>query len=230
MNRRKILLYTAIAVILLGAIVIGILLLSPNKTVFLNVTFQDFDGTVLKTESVEAGKAATAPVVPQRDGYTFIGWNKDFSSIVKDTVITAEYLRITDTAFKIDTITAAADNKKVEMKVSVINNPGILGMVFSVNYDEETLKLIACQNGVALSALTFQEPSRYVSGCNFVWYGSETGKVMDGEMLILTFEIAENAKPGTYPVSISWNDRDIYDSNCDIVDPDVVQGGIVISD
>ena len=76
-------------------------------------------------------------------------------------------------------------------------------MVFSVNYDEETLKLVDCQNGVALSALAFQEPSRLISGCNFVWYGSETGEVMDGEMLILTFEIAESAKPSTYPVSIS---------------------------
>lgn len=230
MDRRKILLYIAIAVILLGTIAISLLLLSPDETVFYNVTFQDFDGTVLKTESVEANEAATAPADPQRDGYTFVGWNKEFSSIVKDTVITAEYLRITDTAFKVDTITAAADNKKVEMKVSVINNPGILGMVFSVNYDAENLKLIDCQNGVALSALAFQEPSRLISGCNFVWYGSETGEVMDGEMLILTFEIAENAKPGTYPITISWNDRDIYDSNCDMVNPDVVQGGIVISD
>ena len=230
MNRRKIFLYIAIAVILLGAIIIGFLLLRSDKAVFYNVTFQDFDGTVLRTESVEAGKSATPPDDPVRDGYTFVGWNKDFTSVDKDTVITAEYLRITDTAFKVDTVTAADDNKKVEVKVSVTNNPGILGMVFSVNYDEDTLKLIDCQNGIALSALTFQEPSRYISGCNFVWYGSETGEVMDGEMLILTFEIAENVKPGTCPITISWNDRDIYDSNCDMVDPDVTQGGIVISD
>lgn len=229
MNRRKVLLYVAIAVILLGAIALGILLLHPDKAVFYNVTFQDFDGTVLKTESVEAGKAATAPGDPQRDGYTFIGWNRDFSSVDKDIVITAEYLRITDSAFKVDTVTVADDTKKVVVKVSVTNNPGILAMVFSVNYDEETLKLVDCQNGVALSALVFQEPSRLISGCNFVWYGSETGEVMDGEMLILTFEIAEGAEPGTYPISISWNDNAIYDSNSDMVAPEVTQGAIVIN-
>ena len=65
-------------------------------------------------------------------------------------------------------------------------------MVFSVNYNEGALELIDCQNGVALSALAFQEPSRLINGCNFVWYGSETGEVTDGEMLILTFEIAED--------------------------------------
>lgn len=229
MNRRRVLLYVAIAVILLGALTIGILLLRPNKAVFYNVTFQDFDGMVLKTESVEVGKTATPPDDPQREGYTFVGWNKDFSSVDKDTVITAEYLRITDTAFKVDTVTVARDNKKVEVKVSVVNNPGILGMVFSVNYDEGALKLIDCQNGVALSALVFQEPSRFISGCNFVWYGSETGEVMDGEMLILTFEIADDAVPGTYPITISWSDNTIYDSNSDMVDPAVTQGAIVIN-
>ena len=228
MNRRRSLLYIAIAIILLGTIAIGVIFLSPNKTIFYNVTFQDFDGTVLKSESVEAGKAATAPADPERDGYTFVGWNKDFSSIIKDTGITAEYLRITDTDFKVDTITVADDNKRVDVKVSVTNNPGILGMVFSVSYDEATLKLIDCQNGVALSALAFQKPSRLISGCNFVWYGSETGEVMDGEMLILTFEIAENAEPGTYPISISWNDKAIYDGNSDIVEPKVTQGAIIL--
>ena len=228
MSRKKVLFLIITAIVLIVAIVVAIFLLRMQKTESYKVTFQDFDGTVLKIESVEEGKTATPPDNPQREGYTFVGWNRDFSSIVKDTVITAEYLRITDTVFKVDTVTVTDDNKKVDVKVSVTDNPGILGMVFSVSYDEETLKLIDCQNGVALSALTFQEPSRYISGCNFVWYGSETGKVIDGEMLILTFEIAENAKSGTYPITISWDDRDIYDSNCDMVDPDVTQGAIVL--
>ena len=228
MNRKRVLLYIAVAVVLLGAIAIGFLLLRPDEAVFYNVTFQDYDNTVLKIESVEAGKAATPPNDPQREGYTFVGWNKDFSSVDKDIIITAEYLRITDTAFKVDTVTVAGDNKKVEVKVSVTNNPGILGMVLSVNYDENALKLVDCQNGVALSALVFQQPSRLIDGCNFVWYGSETGEVVDGEMLILTFEIADDADPGTYPVSVSWNDRDIYDGNSDMVDPEVTQGAIVI--
>lgn len=44
---------------------------------------------------------------------------------------------------------------------------------------------------------------------------------MDDEMLILTFEIAEGAELGTYPISILWNDNAIYDSNSDMVDPAV---------
>lgn len=209
--------------------VVSILVLRPKKPTFYNVSFQDFDGTILKSEIVKCGEAASAPTDPLREGYTFAGWNKDFSYVVEDTVITAEYIRITETAFKVDTVTVTSDTKKAEIKVSVANNPGILGMLISLEYNENALKLVDCQTGLALSALTFQKPSKYTSGCNFVWYGSETGEVMDGEMLILTFEIAEDAEPGSYPITISWNDRDIYDNNCDMVDPNVTQGAIVIN-
>ena len=42
------------------------------------VTFLDWDGTVLKTQQVEVGTAATAPADPTRNGYNFIGWDVDF--------------------------------------------------------------------------------------------------------------------------------------------------------
>ena len=209
--------------------VVSILVLCPKKPTFYNVSFQDFDGTILKSEIVKYGEAASAPTDPLRGGYTFAGWNKDFSYVVEDTVITAEYIRITETAFKVDTVTVTSDTNKAEIKVSVANNPGILCMLISLEYNENALKMVDCQTGLALSALTFQKPSKYTSGCNFVWYGSETGEVMDGEMLILTFEIAEDAEPGSYPITISWNDGDIYDNNCNMVDPDVTQGAIVIN-
>ena len=55
------------------------------------VTFTDWDGTVLKTETTEHGNDATAPADPARDGYTFTSWDVDFSNIVSDLVVTAQY-------------------------------------------------------------------------------------------------------------------------------------------
>ncbi len=56
------------------------------------VEFKDFDGTALKTETVNHGAAATAPADPTRAGYTFSGWNPAvFSSITADQTITAQY-------------------------------------------------------------------------------------------------------------------------------------------
>ena len=55
------------------------------------VTFQDWDGTGLKTETVNHGAAATAPANPSRSGYTFTGWSAAFANVTADTIITAQY-------------------------------------------------------------------------------------------------------------------------------------------
>lgn len=55
------------------------------------VTFKDYDGTTLKTQTVEYGKSATAPSNPSRTGYTFIGWSTTFASITADLIVTAKY-------------------------------------------------------------------------------------------------------------------------------------------
>ena len=58
------------------------------------VTFKDWDGTVLKTQTVEEGSSATAPSNPSRDGYNFTGWDKDFSNVTANVTITAQYEKI----------------------------------------------------------------------------------------------------------------------------------------
>lgn len=192
------------------------------------VTFHDHDGTVLATEAVAEGEAATTPEEPSRDGYTFVGWDKDFTAITEDTEIKAEYLNMTDTLFTVETVEVDADVSKVAVKVSVTNNPGILGMVLSVRYDDDRLNLVDAGTGSVLSYLSFQKPSNYADGCRFVWYGSETGEVTDGDILILTFEIPTTTEAGSYPISISWDNRDLYDSNCNMINARAVNGELKI--
>ena len=64
--------------------------IKEDPTVF-TVTFKDYDGRVLKTEEVEEGESATAPVSPTRDGYTFKGWDKDFSNVTSNLEVVATY-------------------------------------------------------------------------------------------------------------------------------------------
>ena len=55
------------------------------------VTFEDFDGTVLSTDTVDWNTAATPPADPERDGYTFTGWDADFSAVTANMTVNAQY-------------------------------------------------------------------------------------------------------------------------------------------
>ena len=56
------------------------------------VEFVDYDGTILKTETVKEGGAATAPENRVHDDYEFVTWDKDFSIITEDITVKAVYL------------------------------------------------------------------------------------------------------------------------------------------
>ncbi len=66
---------------------------APQDTTY-DVVFKAGDGTVLKTETVKPGEAATAPEVPDRVGYEFIGWDIAFDKVNSDLTVTAQYERL----------------------------------------------------------------------------------------------------------------------------------------
>lgn len=72
-----------------------------NKTLYAiyatnayTVRFVDWDGTPIDDQSVTHGEKATAPTyLRDRVGYTFSGWNVDFSSVTSDLTVKAEYTK-----------------------------------------------------------------------------------------------------------------------------------------
>ncbi|MBQ4447256.1 MAG: choice-of-anchor J domain-containing protein [Clostridia bacterium] len=55
------------------------------------VTFVDWNGTVLSEQTVPYNGSATAPADPEREGYTFTGWDVDFTNVTSNLVVTAQY-------------------------------------------------------------------------------------------------------------------------------------------
>ena len=57
------------------------------------VKFIDWDGTILKQQTVQEGTAATPPSDPVRDGYTFTGWLPNtYNDVLEDLDIHAQYI------------------------------------------------------------------------------------------------------------------------------------------
>lgn len=125
----------------------------------------------------------------------------------------------------------ASAGETLSVAVKVKNNPGILGMTLTLSYDDSALTLIDASSGSAVSdVLAFTKPGRYANPCNFTWDGIElTDKqIEDGEILKLTFEVADNAKNGTYPISITYDEDSIFDKDLSSVDISVINGSVTI--
>lgn len=58
-----------------------------------SVRFVDWDDALLKEEIVRESESATPPENPSREGYTFIGWDKEYTNINRDLTIKALYDR-----------------------------------------------------------------------------------------------------------------------------------------
>ncbi len=181
------------------------------------VTFKDWNGTVLKTQTVESGASATAPAAPTREGYTFIGWDQSFAVVNSNLTITALYeasTTSTEPTVTVSNATASA-GQEVTVTVSMKNNPGILGMTLELQYDESALQLKKITKGDALGEMTFTTPKNLVSGCRFPWDAEEVlpEDATNGVMLTLTFIVLEEASAGAYSIAFSYDNGAVIDND-----------------
>lgn len=66
---------------------------APTTAEF-TVKFLDWDGTLLSAQPVPHGDAAIEPDMPTREGYRFIGWDRDFDNVQSNLVVTAQYEKL----------------------------------------------------------------------------------------------------------------------------------------
>ena len=107
-----------------------------------DVTFVDWNGAVLKTEDVEYGGSTTAPEKPTREGYTFTGWDKEFSYVTDNIVVTAQYtINVYNVTFNSNGGSAVA-SQKVEYgsKVKEVTEPTKVGYTFNGWFTDSAFK------------------------------------------------------------------------------------------
>lgn len=118
---------------------------------------------------------------------------------------------------------------QVTMGVSMSQNPGILGAELKLDYSTD-LKLIEVTNGEALSNLAFTKPGKYVSGCKFIWDGQsiDESNIKDGELLVLTFAVSEDANDSD-ELKVNITCDNMIDGNLNPVETNITNGTIKIN-
>ncbi len=168
------------------------------------VTFKDFDGTVLSTQTVEAGKAATAPEAPARTGYTFTGWDKEFTSITADTVVTATYKVITYTVTFKDFDGTVLKEETVDhgQSATAPEAPARDGYLFT-GWDKEYSNITESITVTATyKEVVADDPNVYLVG-SFNDWATNTVMTQSGDVVSVTLEL----EPGTYLFKILTNNK-----------------------
>ena len=90
----------------------------------------------------------------------------------------------------------------VDFEISVSDNPGITGLMVTLEYNEDVFILRGAESGEALKALEFTAPSQLKNGCVFLWDGVEIKDedIKNGDFLILTFDISDDAPEGVHTI------------------------------
>lgn len=135
----------------------------------------------------------------------------------------------------IETDTAnAKPGETISIDLNLKQNPGILGMVLSLEYDETAMKLISVSNGEAVNdVLSLTTSKELKSGVRFLWDGLDlqADQVKDGTLLRLEFEILNDAVIGNkYPLTLTYNDGDIVDADLNELNLQIRQGYIEIKE
>ncbi len=185
--------------------------------------------------------------VPVRDGYLFKGWATSANAS------TAAYQPGGSFTTNADTTLYAVWAKKsagegdpqiivskpigikghqVDVTISLKNNPGIASMRLTVGYDKNLLKLIHVTDGGNLGT---EIHSDNLNACPYTlsWANdlATENYSYNGEIVTLTFEVAENAQQVQSPVTVyyDYEDYDIFDVNGKRVEFFPVDGSVNIT-
>ena len=158
------------------------------------VQFTDGLGNILSTQEVMMGQSAAAPAVPQREGYDFIGWDKEYSSIYRNTLVTAQWKKTE----KADPV-KPAEPEKQSTKDKKANPLKLKGKTVKVRYKKlrkrsQTIK----RSKIIVLKIAKGKPSYKIAGvkkAKFKKYfkiNKRTGKL----------KIKKKLKKGTYKVKV----------------------------
>lgn len=179
-------------------------------------------------------------------GYSFLGWFTAETGGVKvtantvidaDTIVYAHWQKSTEPTepinpesaqFKVSNVLCKS-GETIKVDVSIENNPAITSLKIKVNYPSNVLTLTSVEYKDLFSSRA-TGTNRLESPFTISWFSSgSVDETANGVLATLTFTVAQNAEEDTYPITITYDPDDVFDSNFDNKEFTVVNGEIIVS-
>ncbi|MBR2466997.1 MAG: InlB B-repeat-containing protein [Clostridia bacterium] len=192
------------------------------------VTFVDYDGTVLKTEMVKSGDAATAPDEPSRAGFVFSGWDSDFSLVTGDITVTAKYEEIAESTVYVNSTKVSADAESVDVVISIAANPGIASLILEIEFDDTLFTLSKVTFDPAFgSYVTAPEPFGNPQKISLISPLADIDA--SGALVTLTFTLADGVEAGdASDIKLNLDAENTFNSDFDPVSFTVLDGKVTV--
>lgn len=124
----------------------------------------------------------------------------------------------------------AVSGKTVKVTIDIINNPGILDAILTVQFDF-SLTLVSVETHGTWKALEFTAPETLGSPCTLTWCGSGAPVYASGALVTLTFMLPDGASVGTdYDIRVSYAADGLTGVDGSGVAPEIEIGEITIID
>ena len=148
------------------------------------ITFEDYDGSVLKVWDSSLGDPLIPPDVSMRKGYEFDGWDKDYNKLTKTSVVTANYKAIKNQIY----FDYVKSNGNLEVSMSLCGDVEVCGFEGYLSYDTNDLKLESI-NKVGNSNVTDINFAEQLDGKILVFFfHDQIENITDSlDILIITF-------------------------------------------
>ena len=119
--------------------------------------------------------------------------------------------------------------ENVSVTISIVNNPGVASVKLKAQFDSE-LTLNSITYNTELGGKS-QQPEKFTSPVTLNWFNGAADTTGDMTYAVLNFTVAENAALGEHPITITYDENDVYNIAENNIDFAVVNGcvDVVIS-
>lgn len=187
------------------------------------VSFLDWNGTVLNSQTVPKNQSASLPASsPNRSGYIFTGWSGQLTKVTSNNTVTAMYLPSTVSNLFCLSWGNAASGQTVTLTLVLTGTVYMCGYQLEVKYDPDCLTYVSNTRGSSVMtnhiAASNSLRASYVNMSAVNETGSRT-------VLTVTFTV-KNTTAASTPVTVNLSK--VFDGNEALVDACAASGAVYI--